>query len=67
MEINDNDILKLERNNFIATYKVIKIEDKMVTIQQLSSTFPDNNPNNQHGFIQTVDSYILECNGLVKI
>ena len=67
MEINDNDILKLERNTFNATYKVIKIEGKMVTIQQLSSTFPDNNPNNQHGVIQTVDSYILECNGLVKI
>ena len=61
MEINDNDILKLERNTFTATYKVIKIEGKMVTIQQLSSTFPDNNPNNQHGFIQTVHTESAEA------
>ena len=64
MEIND--ILKLERNEWITIYKVIKIEGNMVTIQQLFSTFPDNHKNNQNGFIQTVSSYRLEYNGLVK-
>lgn len=64
MEIND--ILKLERNEWITIYRVIKIEGNMVTIQQLFSTFPDNHKNNQNGFIQTVSSYRLEYNGLVK-